>query len=559
MPRSNESILRKHPLATVFVTVFICLLPILTQRDYTPMNELRYLSIADETLENDHVFILTNHGEPYADKPSLYIWLIMLSKILFGHYSMFFLSFLSLIPAFITVAVMDKWIFEDDRKNSLDRMAMAFMLCSSGLFLVLTFYLRMDMMMTMFIMLALYSFHLMYSGRGNPKLQSWLMPLWIFLALFTKGPVGLLVPILTIIIFLIVKKEPRKIGRYIGFKTLGVIAGLCLLWFLGVLAEPGGKEYLYDLTIHQTFGRAVNSFHHNRPFYYYFKNIWLIVFPYTILVFAVITAALFSKKKMKTGPKSDNEVIMLIGFWATFAFLCIISSKLILYLMPMVPFAIYGFYLSAKRMEWKPWIYALLEATTILMMVTALALIIVLRLPNFKPLSILVRDYPFMTSHLTMCSFIIMLIGNVLAFIYIRFKKMWQKGVMFIAVSWLLGIYCCSFQMNQINDVIGYGGFSKAIPEGTNVASINVRRPENIDVYIGREITKNYEKDTTAFKNDLANGTLQRPVTLIVSDKMLRKGFNSFCEQNGDLLNWYGPYALVYFEEEDDSPIQDIQ
>ena len=87
MPKSNDSILRRHPLPFVFLTVIICLMPILTKRDFTPMNELRYLSIADETIENDHIFILTNHGEPYADKPPLYIWLIILLKKLAGSHN----------------------------------------------------------------------------------------------------------------------------------------------------------------------------------------------------------------------------------------------------------------------------------------------------------------------------------------------------------------------------------------------------------------------------------------------------------------------------------------
>ena len=495
MPKSNDSILRRHPLTFVFLTVIICLMPILTQRDFTPMNELRYLSIADETIENDHIFILTNHGEPYADKPPLYIWLIILLKKLAGGHSIFLLSMLGLIPAFIAVAVLDKWIFVDDKKNALDRAAMALMLCSSGLFLTLSFYFRMDMMMTMFIVLALYSFHLMYSGRGNFKLQSWLLPLWIFLAIFTKGPVGLLMPVLVILVFLLMEKEAKELGKYLGIKTLGVIASLCALWFLGVIAEHGGKEYLYDLTVHQTFGRAVNSFHHNEPIYYYLKNIWLTIFPYSILIFPVLSAGLPSPRKMKTGEKSDDEKIFLISFWGTFLMLCIISSKHILYLMPLVPFAIYGFYLIVKRMGWRKWMNILLS------------------------------------------------------------KRQWQKSIIWLALEWLLAVYSASFQMNQINDIIGYGNFCKAIPENTNVAAINVRRPENIDVYIHREIAKDYAKDTTAFKNDLANGTLQKPVTLIVSDKMLRKGFLGWCEQNGSMIDCHGPYALVFFgNEQNEAP-----
>lgn len=299
--------------------------------------------------------------------------------------------------------------------------------------------------------------------------------------------------------------------------------------------------------MHQTFGRAVNSFHHNEPIYYYLKNIWLTIFPYSILIFPVLSAGLPSPRKMKTGEKSDDEKIFLISFWGTFLMLCIISSKHILYLMPLVPFAIYGFYLIVKRMGWRKWMNILLSITAGLTCLTAVALIIVFRTDSIPALHKILSGYPFLQSNFTAVALVMMLIGGAMSLIILFWKRQWQKSIIWLALGWLLAVYSASFQMNQINDIIGYGNFCKAIPENTNVAAINVRRPENIDVYIHREIAKDYAKDTTAFKNDLANGTLQKPVTLIVSDKMLRKGFLGWCERNGSLIDCHGPYALVFF------------
>ena len=64
----------------VFIFVFLALLPVLFLRDYTPGNELRYLSIADEAIKNGSWITFSNHGEPYADKPPLYFWIIMAGK-----------------------------------------------------------------------------------------------------------------------------------------------------------------------------------------------------------------------------------------------------------------------------------------------------------------------------------------------------------------------------------------------------------------------------------------------------------------------------------------------
>ena len=92
-----------------YLVFCLALLPILVLRDFTPTNELRYLSIADEALRNHTFFSFTNHGEPYADKPPLYLWFVMLGKWLFNSHQMLFLSLASLIPAIAIVKIMDKW------------------------------------------------------------------------------------------------------------------------------------------------------------------------------------------------------------------------------------------------------------------------------------------------------------------------------------------------------------------------------------------------------------------------------------------------------------------
>ena len=55
--------------------LLLAVLPVLIFRDYTPSNELRYLSIVDEALRNGDIFTFTNHGIQYADKPPLYLWI----------------------------------------------------------------------------------------------------------------------------------------------------------------------------------------------------------------------------------------------------------------------------------------------------------------------------------------------------------------------------------------------------------------------------------------------------------------------------------------------------
>ena len=105
-----KKLIDSHPIAAVILLMLLTLSPVMALRDYSPSNELRYIRIVDEALEQGNVFAFTNQGQDYADKPPFYFWLMMLGKLLFGEHCMYFLSLLSFIPACIIIAVMDKWL-----------------------------------------------------------------------------------------------------------------------------------------------------------------------------------------------------------------------------------------------------------------------------------------------------------------------------------------------------------------------------------------------------------------------------------------------------------------
>lgn len=318
---------------TSYLILFVALLPILLFRDYTPSNELRYLSIADEALRQHTFFSFTNHGLPYADKPPLYLWGVMLGKTLFGTHNMLFLSLFSLLPAFGIVEVMDRWMrseLAEDLRQTARRL-----LLTCGLFLGMLVTLRMDMLMCLFITLALYTFHRMETGSLPYPRGRWLFPLYVFLAVFSKGPIGLLVPLLSTVVFLLWVRRPRHISRYWGWSTWLVLLAGCGLWFGAVYAE-GGEAYLNNLLFHQTVDRAVNAFHHERPFYYYALAVWYALLPWSLLLIG-----LPARVWRRSGAHTDSQRLFLTTIVVTFVMLSCISSKIEVYLLPIYPFLVY--------------------------------------------------------------------------------------------------------------------------------------------------------------------------------------------------------------------------
>ncbi|MDD2251218.1 MAG: glycosyl transferase, partial [Candidatus Cloacimonetes bacterium] len=78
-----------------YLYYLLLLIPAFIFRDFTPANELKYISIADEALQSGTWFTFYNHGEIYADKPPLFFWLIMLSKLITGGYHMWLIGLFS--------------------------------------------------------------------------------------------------------------------------------------------------------------------------------------------------------------------------------------------------------------------------------------------------------------------------------------------------------------------------------------------------------------------------------------------------------------------------------
>lgn len=138
------------------------MLPILLLRDFIPANELRYLSIADKALRNHTFFAFSNHGVPYADKPPLYLWMVMFCRRLTGEHRMWLLALFSLLPAWGIVRTMDRWTMQE--LDNEERMLASLMLLTCGLFFGADVTLRMDMLMCFFIVLALHTFWQMLTG-----------------------------------------------------------------------------------------------------------------------------------------------------------------------------------------------------------------------------------------------------------------------------------------------------------------------------------------------------------------------------------------------------------
>lgn len=460
-----------------YILVFILLLPLMILRDFDPMNELRYISIANEALDNNHLFSFYNQGEVYADKPPLYFWIVMIGKTLFGSHQIWFLSLFSIIPAFVIMRILDKWtIYLIDDKY---RFAVKMMLVSSTFFLGAIVVLRMDMLMTMFIVLSLFTFFHIYSKKGS-RFDRWLLPFYIFMAIFTKGPMGLLIPTLSIAIFLLIKGEIRYIGQYLGFRAWGVILFFCSVWFTCVWLESG-SEYIYNLLFKQTINRAVDSFHHKGPLYYYILRFWYILAPWSIIFF--ISISLGIKKRLI---RTDIEYFFLTTIIVSFILLSIISSKLEIYMLPILPFIAYLSVIILSRLNDNKWIRNIL---------ILLSCIFILALPAYLLMNRKISvDWLIEIDLIVIFALSSLFAGGILSLYFIYKRSCITKSISCISIALLTLICVSSFGIPTLNNYISYGELSKKgialAGNKSNYLTYGIKRSENMDVYLGKSVLK---------------------------------------------------------------------
>ena len=528
----------RYPILTAVLLMLLTLSPMMALRDYSPSNELRYLSIVDEALSEGHVLTFTNQGQDYADKPPLYFWLMMLCKLLLGDHCMYVLSLLSFIPACLIIVVMDRWLRSafPEAFTSRQRLAAALMLGTTGLFLGMSVFLRMDMLMCLWIVLALWTFWKWDQGIGKEGAHKLMLPIYTFLALFTKGPVGVLVPPLAIIVYLGASKRWKDIGKYLGLVFWGLLAALCIIWFTGVYLE-GGTSYLNNLLFHQTVDRAVNSFHHKAPFWLYLGLIWAVMAPWCLAsVPSMITG--LTRKKDGEGPSEYERLLALTGI-ATFVMLSLFSSKLAIYLAPVFPFAVYLWPAVVRRKGWNGWQTAAVTIPAALAVVVGLLASLVSFVCMIAPKVSEFLDFPFLGSVFILAAGMILAYGGIKALqARSQMREAWERPVITVATVMLLAVFFVSFKMPSLNDYVGYGNLCKLIPSEGQVYTLQVRRPENMDVYLGRDIYDFGKDPESLLLLAPSEGTLVMPLKALGDSEKLVE----FVE---DLeVEYCGPYAV---------------
>ncbi|MEO6905818.1 MAG: glycosyltransferase family 39 protein [Ginsengibacter sp.] len=309
-------------LTIIILSGIIFFVPFLGRVHLFDWDEINFAESAREMIVTGNYHRVQINFQPFWEKPPLFFWLQVGAMKAFG-INEFAARFPNAIFGIITLVTF----FLIGKKYKSARFGFIWAISYLGSFLPHLYFKSgiIDPVFNYFIFLSIYFMYLDISGEvfKNKYLYPSLAGLFIGLATLTKGPVGLLVFLISFFVYFLFtrfKNFPniKKILLFIFFFTI-----ISLLWFGQEIINNGFwflKEFLsyqIDLFLH-----PVAS--HGEPFYYHFVVVFIGCFPISIIGLPV----LFGKN---TEAKRDFLRLMKILFWTVMILFSITTTKIVHY------------------------------------------------------------------------------------------------------------------------------------------------------------------------------------------------------------------------------------
>lgn len=315
-----------HPLIFIaLLWILIYMLPIGNRGLWNP-DEPRYTQVAWEMARSGNYLVPSMNQEIYGEKPPLFFWLtILLARVFDFETASRWVSSLFSLGTVVLTYFLGK--MTGSRSTGLTS---GLVLMTCGLFALLATTGNIDTTLTFFTTLSLWGF----LGWSFTARRGWLVLSYAAcgLGILAKGPMALLIPWLSFGVWEGLRRwrgQPARFGHLLWGPLLAL--AVTAAWLVPA-CYLGGEAYTRYILFTQNFGRAVQSFAHERPFYYYLVNLPLDTLPW-FLVF------LFAVPLLPALWRDQERRLDLLLVWCALIFLLFsaVSGKRERYLLPLFP------------------------------------------------------------------------------------------------------------------------------------------------------------------------------------------------------------------------------
>lgn len=296
-------------------------LPFLGNVHLFDWDEINFAECAREMIASGNYLRVQINYLPFWEKPPLFIWLQVLSMKIFGinEYAARFPNAVIGIATLVT-------LFYTGKRLVNEKMAAWWVALYAASWLP-HFYFKTGIIDPLFNLLIFLAFFQVYLVRFGDKkqLHAIFAGFFLGLAVLTKGPVAILVALLSFTVYMVVNK-----GLW-GYKIkhlLVIVLFTALttsVWF-GLEIINNGWGLVTDFIAYQIRLFRTEDAGHGGPFYYHFLILLLGCFPASAFLFQ------YSRKlKLKNDPARDFTRWMWVMFWVVLLLFSIVKTKIVHY------------------------------------------------------------------------------------------------------------------------------------------------------------------------------------------------------------------------------------
>ncbi|MBE0621878.1 MAG: glycosyltransferase family 39 protein [Burkholderiales bacterium] len=295
-------------------------------------DEGRYAEIPREMVASGDWTTPRLNDIKYFEKPALQYWATATAYTLFGEHQ-WTARLWSALTGFLGVLM----VFFTGRRlfGAQAGWYAALVLASSLLWVLIAHVNTLDMGVSFFLAAAVCAFLLaQHDTTAARKRTGWMLTAWaaVALAVLSKGLIGLVLPGAALVLYILVERDWKLIGRLRLATGIVLLLVLTLPWFVAV--SRANPEFFHFFFIHEHFERFLTKQHGRyQPPYYFIPVLLAGMLPWTVTLIDALARA------WKRAPRQSFQVQRFLLLWSAvvFVFFSVSDSKLVSYILPIFP------------------------------------------------------------------------------------------------------------------------------------------------------------------------------------------------------------------------------
>lgn len=294
-------------------------------------DEGRYVGVAWEMLRSGDWLTPTLNGLPYFHKPPLFYWITATALAVFGN-----VEWAARMAPWLGGCLMSAAVLLFGRRHAglgptRDWLAVLLLV---PLAYIGAQYANLDMLVAGCITATVLAFaHALLLPAGDPGRDRWRLAgaALAGLAVLAKGLIGIVLPGLVLLAWLLAARRPRDILALFWWPVLLVFLVVASPWFLLMQQRfPEFAHYFFGVQHFGRFTQAEQTFNNLRPFWFY---------PLVLAVLGLPWSLWLLRRAPGTADDQARRVRLLMWVWlaAITGFFSLPKSKLVGYILPAVP------------------------------------------------------------------------------------------------------------------------------------------------------------------------------------------------------------------------------